>query len=124
MTMDTAILTAASITPAGLIRIAAEALAETGCTCRELPAGSAPCRACREAGYLDKIASRVDMPEAMALIVEACGNSGVDLLSLLPGIIEGVLDHDPNACTCDSDAMCPTCTAAHDLDNVSRQLAA
>jgi len=117
-----AILTAtarASITPADLLRTASYALAERHCTC-----GEQICRACREAAYLDKIASSVDRAEAIISIVEACENTGADLVDLLPLIVEGLLDHEPDACTCDSTTMCPTCSAARDMDRVSLSLAA
>jgi len=117
-----AILTATartSISPAELLNITAEALAERHCSCREQI-----CRACREAGYLDKIAASVDRAEAVVAIIEACGNTGADLVDLLPGVLEGILDHDPTGCTCTSDVMCPTCSAARDLDDLTRGLRA
>lgn len=118
-----ALLTAtarASIPAADMIRITAAALAENYCACVDHT-----CRACREAQYLDKIADKVDdRAAAVVHIVEACQNIGADMRDLLPGIVEGILERDPTACSCAGDSMCPTCSAARDLDRVHRELLA
>jgi len=112
--------TTANLSTADLLEITAEALAATGCTCRELPAGSSPCRACREAAYLDKIADQVDLPEAMTAVAESCGNADAALVDLLPAITEGILARNPAACTCDTTETCAICTAARKLDDLTR----
>jgi hypothetical protein len=111
------IITTANISPAALLEITAEALAASGCTCRELPAGSSPCRACREAAYLSKIANTVDLHAALVAVTEACGNAEVALVDLLPSIVEGFL---ARACTCVGTETCAICTAARKLDDLAR----
>jgi hypothetical protein len=121
--IETAVSTT-NLSPADLLVIAAEALAETGCKCRALPTRSELCRACVSAGHLASIADRVEMHGAMTAITEACGNSAVGLVDLLPGIIEGILARDPAACTCDATETCTICTAARMLDDLALEMKA
>jgi hypothetical protein len=118
-----AILTAsarASISPADLLRITATAIAERHCSCVDLSAGI--CLACREAQHLHSLADKVvDLAEAVDHIVDACMN---DLVDLLPGIVESMLDQAPAACSCTDDATCPICAAARYLDETARFLQA
>jgi len=114
-------LTPATLTPATLLQYAAEALAETRCSCRDLPADAWLCPACREAKYLDSVASRFNLEEALSLLVEGCQNVGADLADLLPVITEAVLTAGP--CTC-REGSCPVCDTARALDALNRELAA
>jgi hypothetical protein len=121
-----AVLAAASranLKPAALLKITATAMAESHCVCRELSIGT--CRICREADCLDRIATKAkDRAEAAEHIVDACLSTGADLLALLPGIVEGMLNMNPAACSCTGDTMCPICFAARELDLTARALAA
>lgn len=117
------VLNTATISVADLLELIAESLAESACTCRTLPTGSAPCRACREAHCLARHADQItDRAEAAVLIIEASGNSGVNLSDLLPGIVEAMLT--PDRCACDGAHLCPVCSAARDLDRLHRGLRA
>lgn len=109
-----------ALTPATLLHAAAEALAETRCTCRDLPADAWLCPACREAKYLDRVASRVNLEEALCLLAEGCRNTAAHdhLADLLPGITEAVLTAGP--CTCPD--LCTVCSTGRALDELAREL--
>lgn len=107
-----------ALTPATLLQYAAEALTDARCTCRDLPADAWLCPACREAKYLDRVASRVNLEEASSLLAEGCRNINTALADLLPGITEAVLTAGP--CTCPD--LCTVCSTGRALDELTREL--
>jgi hypothetical protein len=115
---------AAEISPEKLLQIVADTLAETACTCRDLPTENLiGCPACRTASYLEFISRTTDLQPAMEAIGQACEHVGIDVRDLLPQIVEGILD--PDRCTCrDGAGLCPTCSAARDLDDLLGNLRA
>lgn len=111
-----------AVTPTDLLNIAAEALAAASCTCRDLPAGSAWCLACREAERLASLAGLAESPvDVIRQITVSCQDAAVDLGDLLPGITEGTLER--GCCTCD-DEPCAVCSAGKSLDDLWRELQA
>jgi hypothetical protein len=125
--------TTARISPADLIRISASAIAETGCKCRKLPSSPVcfldACQACLAAltltGFaLEIISEDTAINTVVVMIDRTLRTAKTTWLKILPGIVEGLLNLDPASCTCSATDVCPICSAAWSLDNLTRELRA
>lgn len=116
-----AVIATVGIVPAELLNITAEALAENACRC---PETANLCRACSEAERLASLAGLVESPDdVMNAIFIGGQNSGADLGDLLPGIVDGILDH--GACSYRENAEpCTVCAVGKTLDALHQELLA
>jgi hypothetical protein len=121
--------TTARISRADMIRISACAIAEAGCVCRKLPTKSSTiCWGCLAAESLSVFVPGISEDEAIttvvALIDQGRRIAKTTWVKILPGIVEGLLNLDPASCTCSATEVCPICSAAWSLDNLTRELRA